>query len=73
MTLFKTAFMSMLVASTALTALPALAQTRAETLRHVTGASINTLDPTMPGSTRARSACLVPVPTSAGATRHVPG
>ena len=52
MTLFKTAFMSMLVASTALTALPALAQTRAETLRHVTGASINTLDPTMPGSTR---------------------
>ena len=34
------------------TALPALAQTRAETLRHVTGAAINTLDPNMPGSTR---------------------
>ena len=28
------------------------AQTRAETLRQVTGNSINTLDPTMPGSTR---------------------
>lgn len=31
---------------------PAAAQTRAETLRYVTGAGINTLDPTMPGSTR---------------------
>jgi peptide/nickel transport system substrate-binding protein len=31
---------------------PAKAQTRAETLRYVTGAGINTLDPTMPGSTR---------------------
>ena len=31
---------------------PAAAQTRAETLRQVTGNSINTLDPTMPGSTR---------------------
>ncbi|MDX2201295.1 MAG: ABC transporter substrate-binding protein [Hyphomicrobiaceae bacterium] len=31
---------------------PAQAQTRAETLRYVTGAGINTLDPTMPGSTR---------------------
>ncbi|RTL61445.1 MAG: ABC transporter substrate-binding protein [Hyphomicrobiales bacterium] len=30
----------------------AFAQTRAETLRYVTGAGINTLDPTMPGSTR---------------------
>ncbi len=30
----------------------ARAQTRAETLRQVTGNSINTLDPTMPGSTR---------------------
>ncbi|MGU9980592.1 ABC transporter substrate-binding protein [Phreatobacter sp. HK31-P] len=28
------------------------AQTRAETLRYVTGAAVNTLDPTMPGSTR---------------------
>ena len=31
---------------------PAGAQTRAETLRYVTGAAVNTLDPTMPGSTR---------------------
>lgn len=31
---------------------PAAAQTRAETLRQVTGNSVNTLDPTMPGSTR---------------------
>ena len=30
----------------------ALAQTRAETLRHVTGAPVNTLDPNIPGSTR---------------------
>src|SRR5258708_12297517 len=28
------------------------AQTRAETLRYVTGASVNTLDPNIPGSTR---------------------
>ncbi|MGY2049650.1 ABC transporter substrate-binding protein [Methylobacterium sp. JK268] len=33
-------------------AAPASAQTRAETLRYVTGASVNTLDPTMPGTTR---------------------
>ncbi len=33
-------------------ATPALAQTRAETLRYVTGATINTLDPTLPGTTR---------------------
>ena len=42
--------------ATALVALaasgPALAQTRAETLRYVTGAAVNTLDPTTPGSTR---------------------
>jgi peptide/nickel transport system substrate-binding protein len=31
---------------------PAQAQTRAETLRYVTGASVNTLDPNVPGSTR---------------------
>jgi peptide/nickel transport system substrate-binding protein len=31
---------------------PVTAQTRAETLRQVTGNTINTLDPTMPGSTR---------------------
>uniref|UniRef100_UPI001952E083 hypothetical protein n=1 Tax=Stenotrophomonas maltophilia TaxID=40324 RepID=UPI001952E083 len=31
---------------------PASAQTRAETLRQVTGNAVNTLDPTMPGSTR---------------------
>jgi peptide/nickel transport system substrate-binding protein len=38
----------------AMTALcnPAFAQSRAETLRYVTGAAVNTLDPTMPGSTR---------------------
>ncbi|QCK84596.1 ABC transporter substrate-binding protein [Phreatobacter aquaticus] len=30
----------------------ASAQTRAETLRYVTGAAVNTLDPTMPGATR---------------------
>lgn len=33
-------------------ALPASAQSRAETLRYVTGATINTLDTTMPGATR---------------------
>jgi peptide/nickel transport system substrate-binding protein len=33
-------------------ATPTVAQTRAETLRQVTGATVNTLDPTMPGSTR---------------------
>src|SRR5467141_3641520 len=31
---------------------PVQAQTRAETLRYVTGASVNTLDPNVPGSTR---------------------
>jgi peptide/nickel transport system substrate-binding protein len=35
-----------------LAAAPAQAQTRAETLRYVTGASVNTLDPNIPGSTR---------------------
>ena len=30
----------------------ASAQSRAETLRYVTGASVNTLDPNVPGSTR---------------------
>jgi peptide/nickel transport system substrate-binding protein len=33
-------------------AIPAKAQTRAETLRYVTGAAVNTLDPNIPGSTR---------------------
>lgn len=33
-------------------AAPAHAQTRAETLRYVTGAAVNTLDPNIPGSTR---------------------
>jgi peptide/nickel transport system substrate-binding protein len=33
-------------------AVPAFAQSRAETLRYVTGATINTLDTTMPGATR---------------------
>src|ERR1700738_5736514 len=31
---------------------PVWAQTRAETLRYVTGASVNTLDPNVPGTTR---------------------
>ena len=35
-----------------LAAAPTQAQTRAETLRYVTGASVNTLDPNVPGSTR---------------------
>jgi peptide/nickel transport system substrate-binding protein len=35
-----------------LAAEPARAQSRAETLRYVTGASVNTLDPNVPGSTR---------------------
>lgn len=38
--------------ATALAAWPAAAQTRAETLRYVTGGNINTLDTTMPGATR---------------------
>jgi peptide/nickel transport system substrate-binding protein len=55
--LTRTAFTAALLATSALAvhlfaAAPAEAQTRAETLRHVTGAAINTLDPTMPGSTR---------------------
>ena len=33
-------------------ATPVLAQSRAETLRYVTGASVNTLDPNVPGTTR---------------------
>eukprot|EP01035_Chromulina_nebulosa_P014571 gene14571-19278_t len=33
-------------------AAPVHAQTRAETLRYVTGAAVNTLDPNIPGSTR---------------------
>ncbi|MGB9115214.1 MAG: ABC transporter substrate-binding protein, partial [Bradyrhizobium sp.] len=35
-----------------LAAEPAWAQSRAETLRYVTGASVNTLDPNVPGTTR---------------------
>src|SRR6202521_2260704 len=35
-----------------LAAEPAPAQSRAETLRYVTGASVNTLDPNVPGTTR---------------------
>lgn len=47
----------LLIGATALSTMlsmdaPAFAQTRAETLRYVTGASVNTLDPTMPGTTR---------------------
>ncbi|MDP3319118.1 MAG: ABC transporter substrate-binding protein, partial [Bosea sp. (in: a-proteobacteria)] len=50
MSILRTA--GLVAALLASTALPALAQTRAETLRHVTGAAINTLDPNIPGSTR---------------------
>lgn len=50
MTIARTSLLA--AALLASTALPALAQTRAETLRHVTGAAINTLDPNIPGSTR---------------------
>jgi peptide/nickel transport system substrate-binding protein len=39
---------ALLLAATA----PSQAQTRAETLRYVTGASVNTLDPNIPGATR---------------------
>jgi peptide/nickel transport system substrate-binding protein len=35
-----------------LAASAAYAQSRAETLRYVTGATVNTLDPNIPGSTR---------------------
>jgi peptide/nickel transport system substrate-binding protein len=40
------------VAALWLAAAPVQAQTRAETLRYVTGASVNTLDPNVPGATR---------------------
>jgi peptide/nickel transport system substrate-binding protein len=45
-------FGAVAVVALLLAAGPALAQTRAETLRYVTGASVNTLDPNVPGSTR---------------------
>jgi peptide/nickel transport system substrate-binding protein len=49
-------FRPLLGAAAALTLLlatePVWAQSRAETLRYVTGASVNTLDPNVPGSTR---------------------
>jgi peptide/nickel transport system substrate-binding protein len=52
----KTLAMPMLGAAAVLILLgaagPVRAQTRAETLRYVTGASVNTLDPNIPGSTR---------------------
>ena len=50
----KAAFVltGLLALSTVAWTVPASAQTRAETLRYVMGAAINTLDPTMPGSTR---------------------
>ena len=44
--------LSALAAAPALGSAPASAQTRAEILRLVAGGSVNTLDPTMPGSTR---------------------
>jgi peptide/nickel transport system substrate-binding protein len=42
----------LMLAATVALATPAAAQTRAETLRQVTGNTINTLDPTLPGATR---------------------
>ena len=44
--------LSAVALSVALISLPAGAQTRAETMRFVTGGNVNTLDPTMLGSTR---------------------
>ncbi|KRR21267.1 ABC transporter substrate-binding protein [Bradyrhizobium retamae] len=48
MMLQATAVLALLLAATG----PLRAQTRAETLRYVTGASVNTLDPNIPGATR---------------------
>src|ERR1700737_3952976 len=45
-------FSAVAVLALLLAAGPVWAQTRAETLRYVTGASVNTLDPNVPGSTR---------------------
>jgi peptide/nickel transport system substrate-binding protein len=45
-------FSAVAVLAFLLTAGPVSAQTRAETLRYVTGASVNTLDPNVPGTTR---------------------
>jgi peptide/nickel transport system substrate-binding protein len=41
-----------LVLACQIAAVPVRAQSRAETLRYVTGAAVNTLDPNIPGSTR---------------------
>jgi peptide/nickel transport system substrate-binding protein len=48
----RAAFGSIAALALLLAAGPVRAQTRAETLRYVTGASVNTLDPNIPGSTR---------------------
>src|ERR1700738_1850569 len=45
-------FSAVAVLTLSLAAGPVWAQTRSETLRYVTGASVNTLDPNIPGSTR---------------------
>ena len=50
--MIATAMVVTLAFAAAFASRPAHAQTRAETLRYVTGAVVNTLDPTMPGSTR---------------------
>ena len=54
MTIKRRLLLQSAAGATALAHLPneASAQTRAETLRYVTGATINTLDTTMPGATR---------------------
>jgi peptide/nickel transport system substrate-binding protein len=51
-TLTRTLAAAALAATVLGAAGPARAQSRAETLRYVTGATVNTLDPTMPGTTR---------------------
>ncbi len=45
-------FSAVVAAAISLAGEQALAQSRAETLRYVTGASVNTLDPNVPGTTR---------------------
>lgn len=51
-TLTKPMLGAALVLTLLVAAAPVRAQTRAETLRYLTGASVNTLDPNIPGSTR---------------------
>jgi peptide/nickel transport system substrate-binding protein len=50
--IFSLALVGLAVLALSLRAGPVWAQSRAETLRYVTGAAVNTLDPNVPGSTR---------------------